>query len=153
MGKEKYREGVFVVVYAKCFDKIKYLLLNRKLHWSGWEFPKGGIEKNESSINSVKREVVEETGLVPLKITSYNVFGKYKYKNSLKDRAGIIGQTYSLYSAEVKKPFLFGVKLDEKEHSGYKWVDFEKAMKMLTYENQKNCLDYVNSQIIKTLKN
>ena len=41
--KMKYRNAIFIVVYAKQKDKIYYLILKRKLHWKGWEFQKEGL--------------------------------------------------------------------------------------------------------------
>ena len=58
-----FRKGVFIVVYTNDKGKIKYLLLKRKLHWKGWEFPKGGIKKGEGILKAVKRELKEEAGL------------------------------------------------------------------------------------------
>ncbi len=141
----KYRNCVFVVVYKKNDDETKYLLLKRKLHWRGWEFPKGGVEKGESLLNAVKREVFEETGLHPIKIKKFNIKGKYNYKKMLSDRKGIIGQRYTLFSAEVRDNKK--IKLDTKEHSGYKWFDFKKAIEKLTWENQKKCLALVDLYI------
>ena len=62
-------------------------------------------------------------------------------KKKFLDRTGIAGQTFSLYSAEVKDS---KVKLDQKEHSSYKWLDFNKAQKILTYLNQRKCLKVVD---------
>ena len=42
--KEKYRPGIFIVTYRKNKGVIEYIILKRKMHWSGWEFPKGGLE-------------------------------------------------------------------------------------------------------------
>jgi len=47
MAKGKYRKAVFVLLYSKTKKWIEYLLLKRKLHWKGWEFPKGKIEPGE----------------------------------------------------------------------------------------------------------
>jgi len=140
----KYRKGIFIVTYSRTKEKIKYLILKRKLHWVGWEFPKGGLEKGESFEKAVKREVKEETGKPPFNIRKFHVSGKYKYKKGLKDREGVDGQTYSLYSAEIK-PGL--IKIDKKEHSDYQWLDFEKALRKLTWTNQRRCLKIVNSSL------
>ena len=44
--RDKYRKSVFGVAYCKDNDgKIEYIILKRKKHWKGWEFPKGKIEK------------------------------------------------------------------------------------------------------------
>jgi len=148
----KYRKAVFVVTYSKTNKGIEYLILKRKLHWKGWEFPKGGLTNLKEKIlekSAVKREVIEETGLTPLKIKKFNVSGKYKYKKLLKDRPGITGQSYKLYSAEVKKKKITLSKNPTPEHSNAKWVDFNTALKKLTWSNQKKCLKIVNSYLNK----
>ncbi len=136
-----YREAVFVLAYSKTGKGIQYLLFKRKLHWRGWEFPKGGIKESESKEHAAKRELKEETGLVPLKIKNFNYSGKYNYKNFIPGRKGFRGQTFHLYAAEVKKR---KVKLSY-EHSGYKWVGFSEALKMLKWSDQKKSLKMVNS--------
>jgi len=147
----KYRKGIFIVTYSKTIEGIKYLLLKRKLHWKGWEFPKGGLKKNESIIKGLKREVKEETGKPPLDIKKFDTSGKYKYKQELKDREGVAGQTYSLYSAEIKAG---SIRLDKLEHSDYKWLNFEQALRKLTWPNQRRCLRITNTFLNKKkLKN
>ncbi|MBI2042938.1 NUDIX domain-containing protein [Candidatus Pacearchaeota archaeon] len=138
---EKYRKTVFIIVYSKFENRVFYLVLKRKLHWVGWEFPKGGIEEKENPFQAVNRELKEETGLKPLKIKKFNVHGKYKYPHGIPDRLGIVGQSFSLYAVEAKKQ---NVKFDEDEHSDYKWVSYFQAMKMLKHSNQKRCLKKVN---------
>ncbi|MCK5603503.1 NUDIX domain-containing protein [Candidatus Pacearchaeota archaeon] len=145
MKKGKYRKGMFIVTYAIVNGKPEYLILKRKLHWTGWEFPKGGVGGLfETKKQTAKRELEEETGLKILKIKNFKESGEYKYKKELPDRKGIIGQTYHLFSAEVKKG---SVELDCLEHHGHKWVDFKHAIKMLTWPNQRKCMRIVNSDI------
>jgi len=136
-----YRRGVFVVVYSKNKNKISYLILKRKHHWIGWEFPKGGLNSFELKKHAAKREVKEETGLKLLRMKRFDIHEKYDYKKKFPDRPGIIGQTFTLFAAEVEKG---RVIIDRGEHSGHRWVDFKEAMKKLTYDNQKRCLKIVN---------
>lgn len=149
MKKEikKFRQAVFVVVYTKGKKGIEYLILKRYKHWKGWEFPKGGIEKNENLKAAVRRECYEESGNRPIKISRYPFSGEYIYGKTFKDRPGYIGQSYALWSAEI--PEDKKIRFDRKEHSGYLWLPFNKAIKILKYENQKKCLKIVN----KSLKN
>ncbi len=142
----KYRKAVFIVAYSFHNGKLQYLVLKRKLHWKGWEFPKGKIEPGEKKIDTVRRELNEESGHRALKIKKFNIKGKYKYKKLLKDRPEFMGQSYVLYAADVKRG---KVKLDRIEHSSYKWADFKTALKMLTWANQKKCLRIVNSWLKK----
>ena len=137
----KYRKAVFILPYAKTKNGIEYLLLKRKLHWKGWEFPKGKIEAGESKKGTAKRELREETGL-SRKIRRFNYSGKYRYSKKLPDRPGIIGQIFSLYAAEIKKG---KIRIDRKEHSGFKWAAFPAASKMLKFPNQKKSLKIVDS--------
>tara|TARA_Y100000310_G_C20480028_1_gene714230 strand:- start:286 stop:714 length:429 start_codon:yes stop_codon:yes gene_type:complete len=138
----EYRKGVFIVTYKKENDNLKYLLLKRKLHWKGWEFPKGGFEKGTILAN-VKREIKEETGNIAKNIINHKLKGKYKYKKEIKGRKEK-GQTYSLYSCEIKNK---KVKLDKHEHSDYKFVNYKQAIKLLTWSNQRKCLRIVNRSL------
>ena len=146
---KKYRKGVFIVVYYLKNQKPNYLILKRKLHWKGFEFPKGGVKFLEFSKTAVKREVKEEVGLKPIKIKKHAFCGKYPYKKELKDRKKIYGQTFCLYSVEVKRG---KVKIDKKEHSAYDWLGFEKILKKLTFSNQRKSLRIVH-KVIKDNKN
>lgn len=145
----KYRRAVFIVVYAKVNKEIKYLVLKRRLHWKGWEFPKGGIEPSETKNDAVKRELLEETGLLPLEIKKHDFSGRYSYKKKMLDRFGLKGQKFYLYSSEVK---MGRVKIDKKEHTGFKWVDFKTAIKMLRWPNQKKSLRIVNEWLKTTVQ-
>jgi 8-oxo-dGTP pyrophosphatase MutT (NUDIX family) len=141
MKRRKYRKALFIITYARTKKGVEYLLLKRKLHWKGWEFPKGAIKFFETRKRAVKRELKEETGLEPIKIKKFDYSGKYNYNKMSPDRPGITGQTFMLYSAEVKKG---KVKIDKLEHSGYKWVSLHKAVKMLKWPNQKKSLKIIN---------
>jgi len=142
----RYRKSVFITTYEIKKQKINYLLLKRKLHWKGWEFPKGGIEKKESILKTIKREIKEETNQTPFNIKKYSLNGKYKYSKKLKDRPNQIGQSYKLYSAQIKNT---KIKIDKTEHSTYKWVTYNQALKLLTWPNQRKCLRHVNKKLTK----
>ena len=142
----KYRQIVFIATYAKLNNKIKYLILKRKFHWRGWEFPKGGINFSESKKSAVKREILEETGEKTLNVKRFNFHGKYNYKKKFPERKDFIGQTYSLYAAEIKYS---NVKIDKMEHSTYVWLPFDEALKKVTFRNQKKSLEIVNKWLEK----
>ena len=137
----KFRKAVFIVTYRK--NPVEYLVLKRKLHWKGWEFPKGGVEK-ENLIKAVKRELFEETGLRARKIRRFPIKGKFKYDKKTQEERNFFGQSFTLFSAEVKNK---KVVYDKLEHSTYKWLPFNKAIKILTWPNQKRSLKIVNDSI------
>ena len=147
MKRKVYRKGIFFVVYKKEEGKIVYLILKRKLHWTGWEFPKAGLEKNENEMKALKRELKEEVkGCKVLKIKKFNIKGKYLYHKEMKDREEYIGQTYTLFGVEVECK---NVKFDKREHSDYKWLEFNRAYKILRWPNQKKSLRIVDRYVLK----
>jgi len=135
-----YRRCVFCVVHAD----NEFLLLHRKLNWKGWEFCKGGIRKNETPEQAVKREVREETHLKLLEIRKFKIKGKFIYDKKAQKQKGYIGASYVLFFAEVKKG---NVKISKTEHDGYKWCSFKQALKLLTWKNQKDCLRIIKKSL------
>ncbi|MGA2130250.1 MAG: NUDIX domain-containing protein [Candidatus Pacearchaeota archaeon] len=146
----KYRKAVFALPYAKTKDGIEYILLKRRLHWIGWEFTKGGIEKGETKEQTARRELMEETGRKAIKIKKFNYSGKYRYNKKFPTRIGMVGQTFTLFAAEVKKGL---VTISRKEHSRHKWVSYSQAMKMLKFADQRKSLRIVNSWLMHGRKN
>ncbi len=145
----KYRKAVFILVYAIVKNKPQYLLLKRKLHWQGWEFPKGGRKKFETKKKAVKRELKEETGLKPKNIKKFNYKGKYNYDREFPDRLNIKGQTFHLFAVEVKKPKQGKINIEKREHSDYAWTDYKMALKKIKFKNQKKALKIVNKWLEK----
>ena len=141
----KYRRGIFAIVYSVAKNKPKYLILKRKLHWKGWEFPKGGIRFYETRKMAIRREIKEETGLKILNVKKFDISGKYEYNKNYSDRRKFKGQIYEkVYAVEVKKG---KVKLDKREHSDFSWLDFPDAVKKLKWKNQKECLKKIHKWV------
>lgn len=136
MATIKYRRYVAAIVFAK---GPKFLILHRKQNWKGWEYVKGGLLPNESVLKGLKREIFEETGQKKFKIVA-KLPGKIKYtwpKAYLKDETRWRGAIQQVYLVEV---FSKNIRLDRKEHSGYKWVPAKTALKLLTFREPKQIL-------------
>lgn len=57
-------EKAIVTVLGMVYDENKILLQNRiKKDWCGFTFPGGHVEKEESFVQAIIREIYEETGL------------------------------------------------------------------------------------------
>ncbi|MCD5396369.1 MAG: NUDIX domain-containing protein [Candidatus Pacebacteria bacterium] len=117
--------------------EIEYLLL----HYPGstkkakdyWDFPKGHIEEGESEIDTVKREVYEETGLKDIEILpGFKTFIKYFFQKEGKKIFKIV--VFYLAEAKTKK-----VKISP-EHIEFLWLPFEEAIKKVAYKNAKEVL-------------
>lgn len=141
---KKHRKGVFVVVFSP--KPLRYLILHRKLHWKGWEFPKGGAFAREKIENTVKREVKEETGLRALSIIPFKVRGTFIYDKKTQQERKVKGFKWKLYAAEVKKAM---VRVGKREHDNSKWLPYAKALRLLRWPSQKKCLKIVNNALKK----
>jgi len=144
MEFKKYRKGVFCAIYAFEKGKPVYLLLHRILHWKGWEFCKGGLKPKEKPEKCAVREVWEESGLRAASLKKFNVKGKFEYDRKTQEERKARGFSYVLFSCQVKKG---KVKISKKEHDKFKWCGYNKALKLLTRQNQKKCLKIVNDKL------
>lgn len=123
------------IIFRKEGNKIFYLLL----HYPGtshraekdyWDFPKGHIEKGEKEIETVKREIEEETGLKDVKfVEGFNELTKYFFKFEGKNILKFV--TFYLVETKTKK-----VEVSF-EHLGYQWLPYERALEQLTFENSR----------------
>ena len=104
-----------------------YLLLQNA---GRWDFAKGGIEKGESELQTVLREVKEETGLRAIRIIpGFRKVIEYFYR---RDGKNIHKQVvYLLASTDEEK-----VKISF-EHQGFGWFPYEEAHDRASYENSK----------------
>ena len=144
----KYRPYVAAIIFRKTKSGPRFLLLHRKQNWKGWEYIKGGLLPKETEISGLKREVREETGVRNIRIiTELPVQVKYIWpKTFIKDRKKWRGALQHVYVVEILGQ---KIKLDRKEHSGYKWVPAKTAVKMLTHKEPKSALRYAMKRIFK----
>ncbi|MEM4311801.1 MAG: NUDIX domain-containing protein [Nitrososphaerales archaeon] len=137
----------------KSAGTILFSLQNSKplyltLHYvSGhWDFPKGNIEEGEEEKETVVREVKEETGID--KISFVEKFRKvigYYYK---RNEETLVRKQVIFYLAftpmrEVKLSF---------EHIGYQWLEYDKALKRLTFKNAKDLLKEAHLHVLNYIK-
>ncbi len=115
------------VVFREAPGGRLYLLLQNA---GRWDFPKGGIEKGESEIQTVRREVAEESGLKDIKIVpGFRKVIEYFYR---RDGKNIHKQVvYLLALTEEDK-----VKISF-EHQGFGWFAYREALDRASYDNSK----------------
>lgn len=131
------------VIFRKEDDKPLFLLLRYPsiTHRSDkeyWDFPKGHIEKGEKPEETAKRETKEETGLKNLEVIpdfkeTIKYFFRWEGKNILKF------VTFYLTRTNEKE-----VKIS-REHIGFEWLSYEKAMGRLVHKNAQKVLQKANN--------
>jgi len=130
------------LIFRKDKGIIKYLLLHypstSKAPRDYWDLPKGHIEKREKELETVKREVEEETGLKDLRfIEGFKEWIKYFFRFKGKTVFKIV--TFYLAETETKE-----IETSF-EHIGYKWLPYKEALAKLTFKNAKEILEKANN--------
>lgn len=119
--------------------EIKYLILNYS--YGHWDFPKGNIESGETEIETIKREVMEETAIDEIKlIEGFRQQISYRYRKKSK----IVNKTviYHLAETRTNKVVL------SFEHINFAWLDFNLALEKLSFDNSKKVLRNANEFLI-----
>ncbi len=119
------------VIYRKENGKANYLVL---LYGAGhWDYVKGHVEPDEEEEETLVREAEEEAGLIDLRIIpGFKERISYEYNKNGKT----VAKDVVFYLAETQAK---NAKLSS-EHKEYKWLEFEKALKQITYKTSKDVL-------------
>jgi dATP pyrophosphohydrolase len=140
MAKTKMKQ-IDSYIYRNTENGPIYLMLKRspgKYYEHLWQGVAGKIEKGETAVQTVVRELKEETRKEPIKIF-------------------VADHIASFYNAKYNQIFMvpiFGIEVEgsevqlSEEHSEYKWVLFEDALNLLTWKGQKEGLRTVHDEVI-----
>jgi 8-oxo-dGTP pyrophosphatase MutT (NUDIX family) len=117
---------------------LHYAAIDHRGSKDYWDFAKGHVEAGEKEIDTVTREVKEETGLTDLEfVPGFNAWMKYFFVFEGKKIFKIV--TYLLAKTPTKKVTISG------EHIGYDWLPYEEALERLTFKNAKDMLKKANN--------
>jgi bis(5'-nucleosidyl)-tetraphosphatase len=109
-------------------ESSEFLLLRNRRGF--WGFPQGHKEKGESEIQTVTREVFEETGIRALDIRSY--IGKINYSYFRGDGMKSEKQVTFYFATTPIREIKISV-----EHADFKWVTLADAINMLDHAKLK----------------
>jgi putative (di)nucleoside polyphosphate hydrolase len=135
MSQNQYfRVGVGIVLYNE--DKEIYIFRRSDLP-NVWQFPQGGMDAGETPLETLWRELEEETGLTEddiSEVTPFPNFLLYEYspelRSSLKD-PNCAGQLHHWFFLEIMP----GTNLDlnlakDDEFIDYKITDFDELLEL-----------------------
>ena len=126
------------ILFYKKGEKIEYLLLKHEL--GHWDFPKGHIEEGETQKVAARREIKEETGLSNVRFDpDFKTHIRYFYKWQGENRFKVV--TFFLGEAKTKRAKI------SSEHLTYRWVSYEKAVKLMEFKNQRDLLKNARTYI------
>lgn len=108
----------------------KYLVLE---YGAGhWDFAKGHLEEGETAQQAAIRETKEETGLEVELEQGFEAEIEYFFK---RDRE-TVHKSVKFFAAHAKTNQI----VLSHEHSGHLWLEYEDALKQLTFENARDVL-------------
>ncbi|MFB6192988.1 MAG: NUDIX domain-containing protein [Candidatus Nanohaloarchaea archaeon] len=140
MSTEK---GVIVAVYKKPSRENRFLVLNRKKNWEGWELPKGHLENNDYT-ETVKIELEEEAGIREDDIKSIEEMDmELEWNPDEKEK-----RNYRAFLVEVDKDVIADVSgnPDEEHEKGF-FLSKEDCKGLLTYEEHEEVLEKASEKI------
>jgi 8-oxo-dGTP pyrophosphatase MutT (NUDIX family)/RimJ/RimL family protein N-acetyltransferase len=139
-GGLKYEKSCGAIINRNNNGFIEFLVVKSKDD-DHWGFPKGHMEENENEVETALREVYEETGL------NIKIINKFKVETEYFVSTYVLKKV--IYFIGIPKDT--NVKIQTEEIGEYKWLSYEDAIKLLTYESAKTVLksakEYLNSLI------
>jgi 8-oxo-dGTP pyrophosphatase MutT (NUDIX family) len=122
------------VVFREASPSRVYLLLEYPA--GHWDFPKGNIETGEAPVETMVREVREETGLNRIRVVEgFEHLIEYYYNRNGKR----VHKQVTFFLAEATDPGE-GVTLSF-EHRQFAWKTFDEALKVVSYQNSRRLLN------------
>ncbi len=135
--KRRIHRAAGIVPYIiKESGELRFLLIKGSF---GWEFPKGHIEKEETSLEAAKRETEEETGLTIEEVhPSFRFLSKYLVTINYSTREKLDNPIPKTVAYFLGKSPTKEIKLSF-EHSEYGWFTPSEAMEKLS-KNKREVL-------------
>lgn len=144
-----YRPNVAAIVLSSEYpNKCVFMLSRRNGMKRGWQFPQGGIDDGESTVNALMRELKEEIGTNEVEILAeYPEWISYDFPQSTKGHLyPFRGQTQKYFLVRLRpnaKIDLFAHEVSEFEE--YRFVGLDELFKRATFlkrRSYRRVIDY-----------
>jgi 8-oxo-dGTP pyrophosphatase MutT (NUDIX family) len=123
------------IVYLRRSSEILYLLLHYEA--GHWDFVKGNVEVNETEKETVVRELREETGISDARfVDEFREKIEYYYRR----QGETVHKEVIFYLMETNTETI----TISFEHVGSIWLNYDQAIKKLTFKNAQFLLKQAN---------
>lgn len=132
-----YEHSCGALVFRNINNEMRFLLIKNKrsMHWG---FPKGHIEGDETPEETAKREVLEETGIHIEIISDYSLLSRYMIQGKVEKCVTIFIATTADSTTVIQR----------EEIEDYIWLNYDRAMDSLRFENDKRILRKANEYLL-----
>lgn len=119
-------------------QRREYLLLHYEA--GHWDFPKGHLEEGETEEDAARREIHEEAGIKVVRFRpgfkQHTAFWFWSYPKTPGEKSKRTKKVVTFFLAETDQR---NVTLSH-EHTGYVWLAYKDAAKLVTYDNARDLL-------------
>lgn len=131
-----------IIVFHRADNGCRFLLLLSRLTKRPlWEFPKGGVDRGETTEAAALRELLEETGLQADQVRLVPGFERreeYRFTSGAAGERVLIRKEVTYFLAEA---FHTDVRLSTHEASDYAWLPLPDALRKLRYAGRRRLLE------------
>lgn len=130
-----------MIVFHRHAGRCRFLLvLSRLTKRPLWEFPKGGVDENETLLQTALRELREETGIdegALSVIPGFEWSESYRFTSGRDDDRTLIRKQVTYFLAESSTS---DVRFSASEISEYAWLELEEATRRIKYPERRRML-------------
>ena len=133
---KRYRPNVACIVVSSAYPfESKILIASRNDMSDTWQFPQGGIDKDETPEKALFRELKEEIGTNNIEIIAeYPELISYDFpENIAKKMAPFDGQIQKYYLVRLKDDKEINLNTEIPEFSHYKFVKYHDIFNYVTF--------------------
>lgn len=139
-------KGVIIVAYQKPGRKNRYMVLQRKKNWEGWELPKGHLEEDDYE-HTVKLELKEEAGIEEDHIEQIEGLD-HTVEWSFEDEDETVNREYRAFLVKVSDDSI--IRVSENPHDEHEtgfFLSKQDVKGLLTYDEHVEALEIGVEQI------
>jgi len=136
----KHEKSCGAIVYYLENEQPHYLVIQHR-NGGHWAFTKGHVENDETEVETALREINEETAVDTIEIDT-------GFRNVLSySPAPGVEKEVIYFVAEVERTVAKSVEKQEAEILDTKWLPYDEAIDLVTYENDRKLLNEANQYI------
>ncbi|MBD3824301.1 MAG: RNA pyrophosphohydrolase [Epsilonproteobacteria bacterium] len=129
--KDLYRPNVAAIIVSNEYPEKKDIFIAQRNDLTDiWQFPQGGIDKDEEVLSALFRELKEEIGTDKIKvIAEYPEWISYDFPEQIaKTMKPYIGQKQRYFLVKLKKKAKINLDTKHPEFISHKFVDVSEVL-------------------------